>query len=111
LAFAACGTLGMVMMNVGAAYVTTGGPYLNHAIRGLKQAGVLVTGIPNLADSAGIGTILSGAGLSRYKRGSFIHINSRRNGQSRAADDVRVEYDPPAKRVKTTHPIMNAIGH
>lgn len=110
LAFAACGTLGMVIKNVGAAYVTTGGPYLNHATHGLNKVANLVVHSPISMDAAIGVPAVSLAGLSRYKRGRFIDINSRMKGQSRAADEGLVEYDPPAKRVKTTHPIMNVIG-
>jgi hypothetical protein len=110
LAFAACGALAMVIWPVGKAFVATGGPYLNHAILGLEKTVELGSGIPINVDAAVIGSGVSYAGLRRYKRGRFIDINSRRKGLSRAADEG-VEYDPPAKRIKTTHPIMNIVGH
>jgi hypothetical protein len=116
LAFAACGALSVVMTQVvKESFFAHGGANLNSATRGLKKVANLVVNSPVSIDAASAAIVGSAASLrglsSRYKKGRFIDINSRMKGQSRAADEGLVEYDPPAKRAKTTHPIMNVIGH
>jgi hypothetical protein len=115
LAFAACGALSVVMTQVvKESFFAHGGANLNSATRGLKKVANLVVNSPvsiDAASAASAAIVGSAVGLSRYKKGRFINIYSRMKGQSRAADEGLVEYDPPAKRAKTTHPIMNVLGH